>query len=103
MHYCNPITVMPVEQPSLEHKWPQYSTDCSRCHEEPALSKLALWMQEVNMQLNNGSEQHIFANFVKRGLIRGEQVEQKESERNRAGLQAEGGQTHPEGRQREAL
>lgn len=57
------------------------------------------------MQVNGGSKQNITANFVKRGLIRGEQAGQKEMEGTEQGCRSEGEKTnmHPRGRQREAL
>lgn len=66
---------------------------------------LALRLQEANVQVNGGSKQHITANFVKKGLIRGEQAEQKEVKGTEQGCRSEGGKTniHPRGRQREAL
>ena len=62
-------------------------------------------MQEVNVQVSGGSKQHITANFVKRGLIRGEQAEQKELKGTEQGCRSEGDKTNirPGGRQREAL
>lgn len=82
-----------------------HSTDCGRCHEQPALSEQALWTQAVNVQVNGGSKQHITANFVKSRLIRGEQPEQKQVKGTEQGCRPEGDKTniHPGGRQGEAL
>lgn len=35
-------------------------------------------MHDMNVQVNDGRKQHITANFVKRGLIKGEQAQRKE-------------------------
>lgn len=82
-----------------------HSTDCSRCHEQPPLSELALQMQEASVQVNGGSKQHVTAKFVRRSLIRGEEAEQKEVKGTEQGCRSGGDKTniHPGGRQREML
>lgn len=59
-------------------------------------------MQEVNV---HPCKQHITANFVKGGLIRGDQAEQNEVKGTEQGCRSEGDKTNirPGGRQREVL
>lgn len=62
-------------------------------------------MQEVYVQVNGVSKQHIIPSFVKRGLTRGEKAGQKERKGTELGCRPKGDKTdkHPEGRQREVL
>lgn len=50
-------------------------------------------MQEVNVQVNGVSKQHITPSFVKRGLTRGEQAGQKEVKGTEQGCRSKGDKT----------